>query len=261
LRRWSGSGPTCAATRRRGRRPVACPRRRAAGPLGRLLQGADALLQPGHLLAGGDADRAELAFDLSLEQAAELLAVAAGAPQQVLGDPAGLPGLDLPLLGEQPGDPFGLGAGRLPQAGQRLQVLFSVGVHLATSQRAGPVSAPHPHQPAASDGPECARGSSSTGVQGGSNVVGALRHDPALALQPAASRPGRPRELTPADSSGEQPAALHPVSFQTRGPNAGPGDGDIPAAAPSVAGVLVAASGSVWVESALESKPEPPRPT
>jgi hypothetical protein len=92
------------------------PTGRAAGPLGRLLQGADALLQPRHLLPGGDADRAELAFDLPLEQAADLLAVLAGAPQQVLGDPADLPGLDLSLLGEQPSDPLGLGAGHLPQA-------------------------------------------------------------------------------------------------------------------------------------------------
>ena len=172
---------TCAATRRCGGGRSLARAGGAAGPLGRLLQGADALLQPRHLLAGGDADRAELAFDLPLEQAAELLAVAAGAPQQGLGDAAGLPGLDLSLLGEQAGDPLGLGAGRLPRAGQRLQVLLFAGVHLATSQRAGPVWAPHPHQAAASDGPQWVRGSSSTGVQGGSSVVGALRHDPARA--------------------------------------------------------------------------------
>jgi hypothetical protein len=57
---------------------------------------------PRHLLSGGDADRAELAFDLSLDQAAELLAVLAGAPQQVLGGPADLPGLHLSLLTSSP---------------------------------------------------------------------------------------------------------------------------------------------------------------
>ncbi len=62
----SGPGP-----RRRPRRPrrgagggrSGARPGRTAGPLGRLLQGADALLQPRHLVAGGDADRAELVFD------------------------------------------------------------------------------------------------------------------------------------------------------------------------------------------------------
>src|SRR4029450_11842261 len=108
---------------------------RRGGPAGAfdgLLEGADALLEPGDLVPGGHAEDAELAFDLPLDQAGHDLAVLLGPAHQVLGDPADLGRLDLALLGEQGRDPLGLGSGQVAEARPRPDVLVSPALHPTT---------------------------------------------------------------------------------------------------------------------------------
>src|SRR6266511_124948 len=144
--RWSLWKPWSAS--RRSWRACSCRGRR------RLLQGAHALLESGDLVPGGDAEPAELALDLALDQPAHGLAVALGTADEVLREASDLARLQLTLLGQPGGEALRTGPGHLREARHRLEVLLPGARHLATSARVETVE-PGP------DRASCAHGFSS----------------------------------------------------------------------------------------------------